>query len=76
MRDAFLAFVDWDEMNNQITELEKVSKEEIIRVANKYYGNDYVSGFRIDAQHDLPSIDKPSIDPLKSELLIRMSKAF
>ena len=65
MRDAFLAFVDWDEMNNQITELEKVSKEEIIRVANKYYGNDYVSGFRIDAQHDLPSIDKPSIDPLK-----------
>ena len=65
MRDAFLAFIDWNKMDNQIADLEKVTKEEIIRVANKYYGNDYVVGFRIDAQHDLPSIDKPSIDPLK-----------
>lgn len=65
MRDAFLAFVDWDKMNNQITELAKVTKEEIVRVANQYYGDNYVVGFRIDAQHDLPSIDKPAIDALK-----------
>ena len=65
MRDAFLAFVDWEKANNQIEELENVSKEDIIRVANKYYGSDYAVGFRIDAQHDLPSIEKPAIDPLK-----------
>ena len=65
MRDSFLAFVDWQKMDSQIDELEKVSKEDIIRVANQYYGKDYVVGFRIDAQHDLPSIEKPLIDPLK-----------
>jgi predicted Zn-dependent peptidase len=65
MRDAYLAFVEWDAMNGQIAQLEKVTKEDIVRVANKYYGNDYVVGFRIDEQHDLPSIEKPMIDPLK-----------
>jgi predicted Zn-dependent peptidase len=65
MRDAYLAFVDWDVMNGQIVQLEKVTKEDIVRVANKYYGNEYVVGFRIDEQHDLPSIEKPMIDPLK-----------
>ena len=52
-------------MNREIQDLEQVSREDIIRVAKKYYGEDYVAGFRIDAQHDLPSIDKPKIDPLK-----------
>tara|TARA_B100000035_G_scaffold246782_1_gene215471 strand:+ start:2265 stop:5147 length:2883 start_codon:yes stop_codon:yes gene_type:complete len=65
MRDAYLAFVNWEVMNGQIAQLEKVTKEDIVRVANKYYGNDYVVGFRIDEQHDLPSIEKPMIDPLK-----------
>ncbi len=64
LRDAFLSFVDWEVMSQEIQALEKVSREEIIRVANKYYGNDYVVGFRIDEQHDLPSIEKPKIDPL------------
>lgn len=65
LRDSFLAFVDWKTMDQSIEELEKVTKEEIIRTARKYYGNDYVVGFRIDAQHQLPSIEKPKIDPLK-----------
>ncbi len=65
MRDAYLSFVDWEEMDAQISELEKVTKEDVVRVANQYYGKDYVAGFRIDEQHDLPSIEKPKIDPLK-----------
>ena len=38
MRDAYLAFVNWEVMNGQIAQLEKVTKEDIVRVANKYYG--------------------------------------
>lgn len=64
LRDTFLAFVDWNVTLNEISEMEQVTKADIIRVANKYYGKDYVVGFRIDAQHDLPSIEKPAIDPL------------
>ena len=64
LRDTFLAFVDWNVTLNEISEMERVTKADVIRVANKYYGKDYVAGFRIDAQHDLPSIEKPAIDPL------------
>ena len=65
MRDTFLSFVDWETTNREIQELEKLSKEDIVRVANKYYGDNYVVGFRIDEQHKLPSIEKPKIDPLE-----------
>ena len=65
LRDTFLSFVEWETMANEIADLEEVTKEEIIRVANKYYLSNYVAGFRIDQQHDLPSIEKPKIDPLK-----------
>ena len=64
MRDTFLAFTDWETTLNEIADLEKLSKDDIIRTAQKYYGMDYVVGFRVDAQHDLPSIEKPPIDPL------------
>ena len=65
MRDTFLSFVDWETTDQEIKELEKLTKQDIIRVANQYYGENYVVGYRIDKQHKLPSIEKPKIDPLK-----------
>ena len=64
MRDTFLSFVDWETTNREITELEKLTKEDVVRVAKQYYGDDFVVGYRIDKQHKLPSIEKPKIDPL------------
>lgn len=65
MRDTFLSFVDWETTEREIDELEKLTKKDVIQVAEKYFGTDYVAGFRIDKQHELPSIEKPKIDPLK-----------
>ena len=65
MRDTFLSFVEWEVTERAIEELEKLSKEDVVRVAKKYLGENYIAGFRIDAQHELPSIEKPDIDPLK-----------
>ncbi len=65
MRDTFLSFVDWETTNQEIEELEKLTKQDIMRVANQYYGENYVVGYRIDKQHKLPSIEKPKIDPLE-----------
>ena len=64
MRDTFLSFVDWETTNREITELEKLTKEDVVRVAKQYYRDDFVVGYRIDKQHKLPSIKKPKIDPL------------
>lgn len=65
LRDTFLSFVQWEIMEQEIEALEEVTKEEIVRVANQYYLTNYVAGFRVDQQHDLPSIEKPIIDPLQ-----------
>ena len=65
LRDTFLSFVEWETTEREIEELEKLSKKDVIRVAEKYLGANYVAGFRVDAQHELPSIEKPKIDPLK-----------
>lgn len=64
LRDSFLSFVDWEVMDREIDDLEKTTKDDIVRVANAYFADSYVAGFRIDSQHNLPSIEKPSIDPL------------
>ncbi len=64
MRDTYLSFVDWKTSNSEIEKLEKLTKEDVVRVANQYFGENYVAGYRIDAQHKLPSIEKPKIDPL------------
>lgn len=64
MRDTFLAFRDWNQTASEIEHLEQIDKAQIVAAANQYFGADYVSGHRIDAQHDLPQIEKPKIDPL------------
>ncbi len=45
--------------------LKEVSREEIIRVANKYFQGDYVSGWREDASYEFPKISKPELEKMK-----------
>ena len=64
LRDSFLAFVDWEKMDSEIEALENVSKEQIIRVAQKYYGDNYVVWVQDRRTTRITSIEKPEIDPL------------
>jgi zinc protease len=64
MRQAFLTHADWDDYVGEMKRMERVTKEDVVRVANKYFGDDYAVVRRIDEQHDVPSITKPKIDPL------------
>lgn len=64
MRDAFIAYESWDHSVAQIARMGKVTKEDIVKVANHYFGDNYVVGRRLDAKQDIPSIDKPHIDPV------------
>ena len=62
MRDSFLAHQDWDTTVREISRMEKLAKEGIVDVANRYFSDDYVAGYRIDEQHEVPSIEKPALD--------------
>lgn len=64
MRQSFIEGADWDEYVGELDRLEHVTKADIVAVANKYFGNDYVAVYRVNAQHEIPSVDKPPIDPV------------
>jgi len=64
MRDSFIQGSDW---NYHIAELDRMSllnKQDVVDVANKYFGNDYVAVYRTDGQNDIPEVEKPQIDPV------------
>ncbi len=61
MRRAFLAYEPWAHAVSQIARMEKLTKEDVVRVANQYFGDDYVVGFRKDAPHEVEHVEKPAI---------------
>ena len=65
MREAFLARQDWDFAVGEIARMEKLTKADIVRAANKYYSGGYVAGYRMDEQQEVPKIEKPQIDKIK-----------
>lgn len=65
MRDSFIAHADWDYTVGRIARMEKVTKDDLVRVANKYFGGGYVAGYRVDEQQDILSIEKPAINPVE-----------
>src|SRR5438094_6205414 len=64
MRNAFLAFQDWDYVIGEIDRIEKLTKEDVVRAANKYFQGGYVAGYRRDEQQEIPKIEKPKIDKI------------
>ena len=62
MRNSFLAFQSWDYTVAEIARMEKLTKADVVRVANRYFGGNYVAGYRLDGQHEVPAIEKPKID--------------
>jgi predicted Zn-dependent peptidase len=65
MREAFASGQDWNFANGEIARMEKLTKADVVRAANKYFGGGYVAGYRVDEQQDVPKIEKPQIDKIK-----------
>jgi predicted Zn-dependent peptidase len=61
MRSSWIEFSDWDRHVARFERLEKVTKADIVRVANTYFGANYVAGLRKDAPHEVPKIEKPTL---------------
>jgi len=64
MRQAFMASEEWDHYVAEIARLEQVGKDDIVRVANQYFGTSYVAVHRVNEQHEIPHVEKPQIDPV------------
>ncbi|MEX2468768.1 MAG: insulinase family protein [Pseudohongiellaceae bacterium] len=65
MRTAFIEGDDWDHHIGEIARMEQLTKEDVVSVANEYFGDDYVAVYRVDAQHEVPPVEKPPIEPVE-----------
>lgn len=61
MRESWLAFQTWEHAVQKIDRMEKLTKDDVVRVANKYFGSGYIAGFRKDAPHVVPDMKKPAL---------------
>jgi predicted Zn-dependent peptidase len=71
MRASWISHFEWDHHVARFERMEKVTKEDIVRVANQYFGGNFVAGLRKDAPPEVPKIEKPvlaaiEIDPQRA----------
>lgn len=64
MRDSFIQGTDWDYAVAELDRMSQLTKDDVVAVANKYFGDDYVAVYRIDGPNEIPSVEKPQIDPV------------
>lgn len=64
MRDSFIQGTDWDYHVAELDRMSQLTKQDVVDVANKYFGDDYVAVYRIDGPNELPAVEKPQIDPV------------
>ncbi len=62
IRNSFVAGQDWSYTVGQLERMSRLTKEDVVRVANKYYSGGYVVAYRMYGQHEVPEITKPPLD--------------
>jgi predicted Zn-dependent peptidase len=67
LRGAFLSFEKWDEARGTLDRMAKVKKKDIVKLAKRYFGDNYVVGYRRDGEQELPSIEKPALEPIEMD---------
>ena len=70
LMDAFLLNKSWDKILSEVDKLKALTREDVIAVANKYYGENYLSfqsktGFPKKEKLEKPAFEK--VDPVNSE---------
>jgi predicted Zn-dependent peptidase len=65
MAESFIARASWGEVLQREQRLRDVTREDVIRVANTYLGDDRVVVERKSGTQALPNISKPSITPIE-----------
>ncbi|MFN8578646.1 MAG: insulinase family protein [Candidatus Sericytochromatia bacterium] len=62
LKTAFLRETTVNEILGVSERLKKISKDDIIKAANKYYQNNYVAVYRTDKEYTFPKIEKPNLE--------------
>ncbi|MCY3688719.1 MAG: insulinase family protein [Gammaproteobacteria bacterium] len=65
MRDSFIRGVDWDYRVAELDRMSGLTRTDVVEVANRYFGGEFVAVHQVNAQHEVPPVEKPVIDPVE-----------
>ena len=76
MIDSFISYEQWSRSVDRLDRLRRVTKDDVVRVANKYLGADRVVVIRRDGKPDIAKIEKPkftalNIDPARESAFLK-----
>jgi len=77
IRDSYISNQAWEESSQYIARMSAVTRDDVLRVANKYLGKDYVVGHLVKGKPVVKHIEKPKIDavPMNSSSESDFSKS-
>ncbi len=65
MTEAFIHAQPWAWKVNEIERMRRLSKDDVVKAAQKYFGPDYVVVYRRTGKPEIPKIEKPGFTPVK-----------
>ncbi len=76
MSSSFIAIEPWERTIGHLDRIRKITKDDVVRVANKYLGPDRIAVYRRDAKFEVPKIAKPAftkveIDPSRESAFMK-----
>lgn len=64
--NSFIYGIPYDQVVHQVDAMAKITKDDVVRVANKYLGNNYAAIYKQQKEDANPSsVDKPAITPIE-----------
>jgi len=63
---SFVNQTDWADEVNNIEMLAGLSKQDVMEVANRYFGDDYAVVYKREGKPDIEKIEKPAITPISA----------
>ncbi|HWM88328.1 MAG TPA: insulinase family protein, partial [Kofleriaceae bacterium] len=68
MADAYVRRLPWPAAAGHLAQMRKVTRDDVIRVAKQYLGQEYVVVRRVRGEFHPPKIEKPAITPVAIEM--------
>ena len=65
LRNSFLSGMPWSHSVAQLERMSKLTKDDVVRAANQYFGPGYAVAYRVEGERNVPEITKPRIDTVE-----------